>query len=50
MFYVRVSGDGKKIYAAGAGSTLTVYDAKSLKALKVLQMASDGMDIRRVSF
>lgn len=47
---VNVSGDGKKIYAAGAGSTLTVYDAKSLKALKVLQMASDGMDIRRVSF
>lgn len=47
---VNVSGDGKKIYAGGGGSTVTVYDAQSLKALKVLQMASDGMDIRRVSF
>jgi len=45
-----VSGDSKKIYVGGGGSTLTVYDAKTLKALKVLQMASDGMDIRRVSF
>jgi DNA-binding beta-propeller fold protein YncE len=49
-YAVNVSGDGKKIYAGGGGSTLTVYDSKTLKALKVLQMASDGMDIRRVSF
>jgi len=46
---VNISSDGRKVYVAGGGSTLTVYDAKSLKPLKVLQMASDGMDLRRVS-
>lgn len=48
-YTVNVSGDGSKIYAGGGGSTLTVYDAKTLKPLKVLQMASDGMDLRRVA-
>ena len=47
---VNVSSDGRKVYAAGGGSTLTVYDAKTLKPLKVLQMASDAMDLRRISF
>ena len=47
---VNVSSDGRKVYAAGGGSTLTVYDAKTLKPLKVLQMASDGMDLRRIRF
>lgn len=47
---VNVSSDGRKVYVAGGGSTLTVYDAKTLKPLKVLQMASDGMDLRRISF
>lgn len=47
---VNVSSDGKKIYVGGAGSTLTVYDAQTLKPLKVLQMATDGMDIRRIGF
>ncbi|HEX8012027.1 MAG TPA: hypothetical protein VF814_13995 [Casimicrobiaceae bacterium] len=47
---VNVSSDGRKIYVGGAGSTLTIYDAQTLKPLKVLQMASDGMDLRRVSF
>jgi DNA-binding beta-propeller fold protein YncE len=47
---VNVSADGRKIYVAGGGSTLTVYDAATLKPLKVLQMASDGMDLRRVAF
>lgn len=46
---VNISSDGSKVYVAGGGSTLTVYDAKTLKPLKVLQMASDGMDLRRVS-
>jgi len=46
---VNVSADGKKVYVAGGGSTLTIYDAATLKPLKVLQMASDGMDLRRVS-
>lgn len=47
---VNISSDGRKVYVAGGGSTLTVYDAKSLKPLKVLQMASDGMDLRRIRF
>ncbi len=46
---VNVSSDGRKIYAGGGGSTLTVFDARTLKPIKVLQMASDGMDLRRVS-
>lgn len=47
---VSVSSDGKKVYVGGGGSTLTVYDAATLKPIKVLQMASDGMDLRRVVF
>lgn len=47
---VNVSSDGAKIYVGGAGSTLTVFDARTLKPLKVLQMASDGMDLRRIAF
>lgn len=49
-YAVNVSGDGKKIYVGGGGSTLSVYDAQTLKPLKVLQMASDGMDLRRIRF
>ena len=47
---VNVSGDGRKVYVGGGGSTVTVYDAKTLKRIKVLQMASDGMDLRRIAF
>ena len=47
---VNVSSDGKKIYVAGGGSTLTIYDAQTLKPIKVLQMATDGMDLRRIRF
>ncbi len=47
---INVSTDGRKVYLAGGGSTLTVYDTKTLKPLKVLQMATDGMDLRRVTF
>ena len=62
--YVRVGADQRRAPAtastcrptagrstsAGGGSTLTVYDAQTLKPLKVLQMASDGMDLRRIGF
>jgi len=47
---VNVSADGRKIYVGGGGSTLTIFDAQTLKPMKVLQMASDGMDLRRISF
>jgi hypothetical protein len=46
---VNISSDGRKLYVGAGGSTVTVYDAKTLKPLKVLQMASDGMDIRRIT-
>jgi len=47
---VNVSADGTKIYVGGGGSTLTIFDARTLKPMKVLQMASDGMDLRRIAF
>jgi DNA-binding beta-propeller fold protein YncE len=47
---INVSSDGRKIYAAGGGSTLTIFDAQTLKPIKVLQMATDGMDLRRIGF
>jgi DNA-binding beta-propeller fold protein YncE len=49
-YAISVSSDGKKIYVSGGGATTTVYDAKSLKPIKVLQMESDGMDFRRLAF
>ena len=47
---INVSSDGKKVYLAGGGSTLTIYDTETLRPVKVLQMATDGMDLRRVTF
>jgi len=49
-YAINVSSDGKKIYVAGGGSTTTVFDANSLKPIKVLQMKTDGMDFRRLTF
>ena len=49
-YAVNVSSDGKKIYVGAGGSSVTVYDAETLKRLKVIKMASDGMDLRRVAF
>ena len=49
-YAVNVSSDGKKIYVSGGGSTTTVYDSKSLKPIKVLQMESDGIAFRRLTF
>ena len=48
-YAINVSSDGNKIYVAGGGSSTTVYDAKSLKPVKVLQMETDGMDFRRLT-
>lgn len=47
---VNITSDGKKVYMAGGGATTTVYDTETLKPIKVLHMASDGMDLRRVTF
>lgn len=49
-YAVNVSSDGKKIYVGAGGSSVTVYDAETLAPLRVIKMASDGMDLRRVAF
>ena len=49
-YAINISSDGSKVYVAGGGSTTTVYDTKTLKPIKVLQMETDGMDFRRLSF
>jgi DNA-binding beta-propeller fold protein YncE len=49
-YAINVSSDGKKVYVTGGGSTTTVYDTQTLKPIKVLQMESDGMDFRRLTF
>jgi DNA-binding beta-propeller fold protein YncE len=41
--------DGKKVYAGGGGSTITVFDAKTMEPIKILQMETDGMGLRRVT-
>jgi DNA-binding beta-propeller fold protein YncE len=48
-FDISISSDGKKLYTAAGGYTMTVYDAETLKALKVVQMASDGMGMIRLT-
>ncbi|MFA7280621.1 MAG: hypothetical protein WC100_11035 [Sterolibacterium sp.] len=47
-FAVMTSADGKKLYLQG-GPTITIYDAQTLKVMKVLDMSTDGMLLRRIS-
>lgn len=47
-FGLMTSVDGKKIYLQG-GATMTIYDAETLKVIKVLHMSTDGMLLRRIS-
>ena len=49
-YAISTSSDGSKIYVSGGGSTTTVYDAESLKPIKELQMETDGMDLRRLTY
>jgi DNA-binding beta-propeller fold protein YncE len=49
-YAVNFSSDGKKIYVGSGGASLTVFDAATLKRLKVLRLSTDGMDLRRVTF
>jgi len=42
--------DGKKLYVGAGGSTITVYDAETLKVLKVLQTHADAVSLRKVSY
>ncbi len=41
--------DGKKLYAGGGGSTITVFDVATMQPIKVLQMETDGMGLRRLT-
>jgi len=47
-FSVMTSADGKKIYLQG-GPTITIYDTQTLKVIKVLEMSTDGMLLRRIT-
>jgi len=49
-YAVNRSSDGRKIYVGSGGASVTVFDAATLKPLKTLQLASDGMDLRRVTY
>jgi DNA-binding beta-propeller fold protein YncE len=49
-YAVNLSSDGKKIYVGSGGASLTIFDAATLKPLKTLKLATDGMDLRRVAF
>lgn len=43
------TSDGKRLYAGGAGSTITVFDVETMKPIKILQMETDGMGLRRLT-
>jgi hypothetical protein len=47
-FAIMTSADGKKLYLQG-GPTITIYDTQTLKVMKVLDMSTDGMLLRRIS-
>lgn len=48
-FDISISSDGKKVYTVAGGYTMTVYDSETLKPIKVVQMASDGMGMFRLT-
>jgi DNA-binding beta-propeller fold protein YncE len=48
-FSLMVSSDGKKVYTGGGGSTISVFDAETLKLLKVIQMETDSMTMVRLT-
>lgn len=41
--------DGKKLYVGAGGSTITVFDVATMKPIKVLQMETDAMGLRRLT-
>ena len=47
-FSVMTSADGKKLYLQG-GPNIIIYDAQTLKVIKVLEMSTDGMLLRRIT-
>ncbi len=49
-YAINISSDGKKVYTTGGGSVTTIFDSRTLKPIKVLQMETDGMDLRRLTY
>lgn len=47
-FGIMISSDGKKLYAGGGGSTVSVYDTDTFKLLRVIQLDTDGMMLGRL--
>jgi WD40 repeat protein len=47
-FSLMVSSDGKKVYTGAGGSTVSVFDAETLKLLKVIQMDRDSVTMARL--
>jgi len=41
--------DGKKLYVGAGGSTITVFDVATMQPIKVLQMETDAMGLRRLT-
>ena len=47
-FAVIVSSDGKKVYTGAGGSSVSVFDAETLKLLKVINMSEDAVSMARL--
>jgi hypothetical protein len=47
-FAINISSDGKKIYSAGGGPEISVFDAETLKLLKVIHVNTDGWALAQV--
>lgn len=47
-FALIVSSDGKKVYTGAGGSSISVFDAETLKLIKVINMAEDAVSMARL--
>lgn len=43
------TADGSKLFVGGGGSTVTVFDARTMRVLKVMQMETDGWAMRKLT-
>ena len=48
-FSLMVSSDGTKVYTGAGGATVSVFDAQTLKLLKVIQMDTDSVTMGRLA-
>jgi len=45
-----VTSDGQRLFVGGGGSTVTVYDTATMKPIRVLQLKTDGMGLRELTY